>query len=160
MNQMVLIHPFFNNRWLPEKVTDSQNGQAMPGVNIVIKGSTLGTMTDIDGKYSLAITDKNAILIFSFIGYASIEVPPSGKAVIDVALVSEALSLEEVVVVGYGTQRRVTLTGSITAIKNEELTRSPVIGVSNSLAGLLPGVIALNRSGEPGRDDATVLIRD
>ncbi len=140
------------------KVTDSQTGEPMPGVNIVVKGSTVGAMTDSQGKYTVSVPGKDAILVFSFIGYASREVPSGGRATLDIALVSEALSLEEVVVVGYGTQRKVSLTGSIAAVKSEELTRSPVINVSNSMSGLLPGVIALNRSGEPG-NTSTILIR-
>ncbi|HZK62224.1 MAG TPA: TonB-dependent receptor [Anaerovoracaceae bacterium] len=139
-------------------VTDNQNGQTMAGVNIVIKGSTVGTMTDANGKYSISVPDRNAVLVFSFIGYASIEVPVSGNTVVNASLVPETLSLEEVVVVGYGTQRKETLTGSITAVRNEELTHSPVIGVSNSLAGLLPGVVAVNRSGQPG-NVSSILIR-
>jgi TonB-linked SusC/RagA family outer membrane protein len=141
------------------KVTDSENGQAMPGVNVIVKGTTLGGITDAGGNYSITVPDRNGILVFSFIGYTSLEVPLAGRSTADVALVSEALSLEEVVVVGYGTQRKVSLTGSVTAVKSEQIARSPVIGVSNSFVGLLPGVIALNRSGEPGRDDATVFIR-
>jgi len=140
------------------KVTDSENGQAMPGVNIILKGTTIGAISDAGGNYSVTVPDRNATLVFSFIGYSTIEVPLAGRSVVDVALVSEALSLEEVVVVGYGTQRKETLTGSITAVRNEELTHAPVVGVSNSMAGLLPGVIAVNRSGQPG-NTSTILIR-
>jgi TonB-dependent starch-binding outer membrane protein SusC len=141
------------------KVTESQTGEPMPGVNVVIKGTNIGTITDGGGKYSISAPDKNVVLVFSFIGYKSMEVPVAGKSTVDAALITESTALEEVVVVGYGTQSKVSLTGSITAVKSEALVRSPVIGVSNSLAGLLPGVITLNRSGEPGRDVATVLIR-
>lgn len=150
--------PDFQQMVVTGKVTDSENGQLMPGVNIVVKGTTFGSISDASGKYSVAVPDRNVTLVFSFIGYSSLEVPVSGRSVVDVALVSEATALKEVVVVGYGTQRKETLTGSITAVKNEELTRSPVIGVSNSMAGLLPGVIAVNRSGQPG-NTSSILIR-
>jgi len=140
------------------KVTDSETGQAMPGVNVVVKGTTVGSITDFEGNYSVTVADRNATLVYSFIGYSSMEVPIGGRSSVNVALVPEALALQEVVVVGYGTQRKETLTGSITAVRNAELTRAPVIGVSNSMAGLLPGVIAVNRSGQPGQT-SSILIR-
>jgi TonB-linked SusC/RagA family outer membrane protein len=140
-------------------VTDSKTGSALPGVNISIQGTTTGTISDISGKYFIDVPNANSVIVFSFIGYVSQSISVGGMSTIDVSLIEELTKLEEVVVVGYGTQRKVTSTGSIAAIKSEELVRSPVIGVSNSLAGLLPGVITLNRSGEPGRDVSTILIR-
>jgi TonB-dependent starch-binding outer membrane protein SusC len=141
------------------KVTDSQTGEAMPGVNIVVKGSTLGTMTDGSGKYSLSVPDLNATLVFSFIGYATKELPLQGKTTLDVPLVSEVLNLEEVVVVGYGTQRKVTLTGSVASVSNKEIAKTPSTNVTNALAGILPGVVTKYTSGEPGRDNNVLLIR-
>ena len=85
------------------KVTDSQTGDAMAGVNVIVKGTTIGAITSFDGKYSITVPDKNTVLVFSFIGYGAQEVPLAGKSVIDVALVSESKALEEVVVIGYGT---------------------------------------------------------
>ncbi len=152
------LSSFAQQQVVTGKITDSGNGELMPGVNIQVKGTTVGSISDIEGKYSLNVPDRNAVLVFSFIGYRTLEIPYDGKAVIDVSLETDALSLEEVVVVGYGTQKKVTLTGSIAAVRSEELTRSPVINISNSLAGLMPGVVTLNRSGEPG-NTSTILIR-
>jgi len=141
------------------KVTDSQTGDAMPGVNIVVKGTTIGTMTDASGKYSLAVSGQNPVLVFSFIGYGTIEVPFAGKSVIDAALVSESQNLEEVVVVGYGTQRKATLTGSVTSVAAKELKASPSLNVSNAIGGLMTGVITKMTTGEPGRDNPLIMIR-
>ena len=140
-------------------VTDGQTGDLMPGVNIVVKGATIGAITDGGGKYSISVSDRNATLVFTFIGYTPKEVPVEGKSVIDVLLMSDMLNLEEVVVVGYGSQRRVTLTGSVASVSSKELSKTPTTNVSNALAGILPGVITKNTSGEPGRDDNVLLIR-
>lgn len=141
------------------KVTDSQSGDALPGVNIIVKGTTVGTITDANGKYSLPVSGQNPILVFSFIGYAAKEVVSTGKNVMDVALTADVTNLDEVVVVGYGTQRKVTLTGSVASVSNKEIMKTPSTNVSNAIAGLLPGVVTKNTSGEPGRDDNLILIR-
>ena len=140
-------------------ITDSQTAEAMPGVNILVKGTTVGAMSDINGKYSITVPDQKAVIVFSFIGYINQEMPVAGKSVIDVKLVSDVLSLEEVVVIGYGTQRKVTLTGSVTSVKPAEVQSNPTTSVTNSLAGLLPGLVAMTRSGEPGKELSSVLIR-
>ena len=124
-------------------VTDSQTGDAMPGVNVIVKGTTLGTITGADGKYSVTIPDKNIALVISFIGYADQEVFVTGKSVIDVALVSEALSLEEVVVVGYGTRQLRDVTGSISTASGTELKDIRATNISEVLKGTLSGVTAL-----------------
>jgi TonB-dependent starch-binding outer membrane protein SusC len=139
-------------------VTDVK-GNPLIGVTVLVKGSTIGSLTDASGKYSLVNVPQNATLVFSFVGMSTQEIPASGKTVIDVVLKEEAIGLDEVVVIGYGSQRKVTLTGSVASVTNKEIVNSPTTNISNSIAGLLPGVIALNRTGEPGRDDATVLIR-
>ena len=131
----------------------------MPGVNIIVKGATIGTITDASGKYSISVPDRNATLVFTFIGYTTKEVPVEGKSVIDVLLLSDMQNLEEVVVVGYGTQRRVTLTGSVASVSSKEIAKTPATNITNSIAGLLPGVVTKNTSGEPGRDNNLVLIR-
>ena len=140
-------------------VTDSQSGEAMPGVNIVIKGTSAGTITDASGRYSIDFTDSNVTLVFSFIGYSTIEIPVGGRSLVNAQLTPGATSLEEVVVVGYGTQRKVTVTGSITSAKGEDIVRSPVSNISNALVGHLPGLVAIQRSGQPGYDEAIIRIR-
>jgi len=131
-------------------VTDSQTGEAMPGVNIVVKGTNIGTISDINGKYSLPVTDRNAILVFSFVGYVIQEAPLNGRTTMDVALVSEMRGLDEVVVVGYGTQRKVNVLGSIATVKADELTVNPMPTVAQSIMGKAPGMFIKVVGGQPG----------
>ncbi len=112
------------------EVTDSQTGEALPGVNIIVKGVTLGATADIDGRYSIAVPDRDAVLVFSFIGYASIEMPVEGKTVIDVALVSQLQNLDEIVVVGYGTQKKTTVTGSVSSVKGRACSQNSRFPIS------------------------------
>ena len=141
-------------------VTDASTGQVMPGVNIVVKGTTIGAITDLKGAYSLPATvDKNAILVFSFIGYVVEEVPVGGETIINVALSGEVKGLDEVIVIGYGTIKKASLTGSVVAVAGNDIQASPATNFSNTLAGRLPGVITMNTSGEPGNDNATIRIR-
>ena len=102
-------------------VTASDEGGALPGVNVVIRGTTQGATTDADGKYTLQVSDPDAVLVFSFIGYATQEIPIAAKSVIDVVLVSDAKQLGEVVVVAYGTQKKTSLTGAVSAVSNQEI---------------------------------------
>ena len=141
-------------------VTDASTGEAMVGVNIQVKGTTIGAITDVNGKYTIpSAVDQNAVLVFSFIGYVTQESPVAGKSIINVALTPEVKGLEEVVVVGYGTAKKASLTGSVTAVKGDLIQASPATNFTNSLAGRLPGLVAVNYSGEPGNDNATIRIR-
>lgn len=140
------------------KVTD-EIGVGMPGVNVTEKGTTNGAVTDVDGNYSLSVTNSGSVLVFSFVGYLPQEVTVGSQTIINVALEPDASTLEEVVVVGYGTQKKVTVTGAVTAIKGEEIIKSPAVNVTNSIAGRMAGVIAVNRSGEPGYDGSGIRIR-
>ena len=140
------------------RVIDDQQ-QGLPGVSVVAKGTTTGSVTDTDGRYTFTVPAGASALVFSYIGYVSQEVPVSGKGTINITLATDTKSLNEVVVVGYGTQRRETITGSVVAVKGADLVKSPTTNLSNSLAGRLPGVTAVNRSGEPGYDGSTIRIR-
>ncbi|MGV8096367.1 MAG: SusC/RagA family TonB-linked outer membrane protein [Mangrovibacterium sp.] len=140
------------------KVTDP-SGTPLPGVSIVVKGTMTGVITDSDGNYSLSNIPANSILIFSFVGMRMQEIAVGNNTTINVTLTEETIGLEEVVAVGYGTRRKVTLTGSVVSASTKEIRSNPSISVTNTLAGILPGVTTLNRSGEPGRDNATILIR-
>ncbi|HSJ67690.1 MAG TPA: TonB-dependent receptor, partial [Anditalea sp.] len=133
-------------------------GEPIPGVNVIEKGTSNGTVTDLDGEYQLAVSD-GAILQFSFIGFRTIEIPINNNTLINVEMEGDLTQLSEVVVVGYGEQRKETLTGSVSAIRGDELVRSPAANVSANLAGRLPGLTVNQRSGEPGRDDPNLLIR-
>jgi len=122
-------------------VTDKQTGNAMPGVNIIVKGSSLGVITNVEGKYSISISDRNAILVFSFIGYISQEIPLNGRTIIDIALEGGVTGLEEVVVVGYGTMKRRDLTGSVTQVKvKEEYIQLPNVSIAQTLQGTISGL--------------------
>lgn len=139
-------------------VTD-ESGVGMPGVNVTEKGTTNGAVTDVDGKYTLSVEGANSVLVFSFVGYEGQEVAVGSQTVINVSLAPDAGTLEEVVVVGYGTQKKVTVTGAVTAIKGADIVKSPAVDMSNSLAGRLPGLVVIQTSGEPGYDGARVRIR-
>lgn len=131
------------------KVTDSV-GLQLAGVSVMLKGSTMGTVTDIKGSYSLNIPSESGILVFSYIGFKTQEVTIKGPESINVTLMPEPSALSEVVVVGYGTQKKVELTGSVASIGSEELVKASSTNISNALAGRLPGLIAVNGNGKPG----------
>ncbi|TLU90728.1 SusC/RagA family TonB-linked outer membrane protein [Dyadobacter sediminis] len=139
------------------KVQDD-TGVALPGVSVVVKGTTAGTVTDNDGLYSIA-AEKNGTLVFSFIGYLTKEMSVGNQSSMDVTLISDTKALTEVVVVGYGTAKKATLTGSVTAVKGAELQKAPAANLSNTLGGRLPGVSAVQSSGEPGYDGSAIRIR-
>ncbi|MFD2569353.1 SusC/RagA family TonB-linked outer membrane protein [Spirosoma soli] len=140
------------------RVVDEQN-QGLPGVSVVIKNTTSGSVTDAEGRYSLNAPSGATALVFSYIGYITQEVSINGRSSINLTLATDTKSLNEVIVVGYGTQKKETITGSVVAVKGADLVKSPTTNLSNSLAGRLPGVIAVNRSGEPGADGSTIRIR-
>lgn len=141
------------------QVTEDGTNEPLPGVSIVVEGTTLGTITDVDGIYSLSVPSSASELVFSFVGYGTQIVSVDGRTSIDVVLEPVALDLDEVVVVGYGAQRRATLTGSVSGIRDQEIARSPAIGVASAMQGLLPGLVSLQRSGDPGGDLSTILVR-
>nr|WP_294790284.1 TonB-dependent receptor [uncultured Mucilaginibacter sp.] len=140
------------------KITD-EKGEALTGVSVLIKGTSTGVTTDAAGRYQINVADGNAVLVFRYIGYMDREVAVGGQTVINVSLTPEAKNLSEVVVVGYGTQKKATLTGSISMVKGGDLVKSPQPNLSNSFAGRFSGIIVNNRSGEPGYDGSGILIR-
>lgn len=140
------------------RVTD-ENGSPLEGVSIKIKGKTIGVTTGTDGSFSI-VAENNDVLEITMVGYESREITIGGNADLGAIVLKVASSgLEEVVVVGYGTQKKVTLTGAVATVRGEEITKSPVLNVSNSLSGRLPGVTAVTRNSEPGSDGATIRIR-
>lgn len=120
-------------------VTD-QSGYPLPGVSILVKGTTIGIVSGSDGKYALDVPADGEVLVFSFIGMSTQEIPISKRVIIDVVMVEEALGLEEVIVVGYGTQKKVNLTGAIDVADGEKLANRQAPNVSQALQGILPGV--------------------
>lgn len=140
------------------KVTD-ETGEGMPGVNVTQKGTTTGTITDIDGNFSLSVDNGNSVLVFSFVGYLAQELAVGSQSIINISLAPDSGTLDEIVVVGYGTQKKVTVTGAVSAIKGGDILKSPAVDMSNSLAGRLPGLVVIQTSGEPGQDGAKISIR-
>ncbi|WP_339925702.1 TonB-dependent receptor [uncultured Cyclobacterium sp.] len=147
-----------NSREISGNVTNGE-GITMPGVTILEKGTTNGTVTDVDGNYSFIVSENAVTLVFSFVGMETKEIIIGNQSKINVSLDGDTADLEEVVVVGYGEQRKATLTGAIASTDEKMLKKSPVTSLSNSLSGLLPGLTTLNRSGEPGQNNAQIFIR-
>lgn len=147
-----------------EKVTgvvkDSE-GITLPGVSVLQKGTSRGTSTDFNGKYTLDLTVGEKTLVFSFIGFKKVEIPINGKKVIDVVLEEEVSTLDEIVIVGYGAQKKESVVGAITQIKGDDLQELNlgVTNVEEALQGNLPGVVAIQGSGVPGRNDIQIFIR-
>ncbi len=140
------------------KVVDSSN-EGIPGVNIIIKGTFTGAITDVGGNYSIYVKSEKATLQFSFLGYVSQEVIVGNKKTINVVLKEDMQTLDDVVIVGYGTKTKATLTGALSVIGNEKLLQSPSSNVTQALAGALPGVATVQSGGQPGRDAARIYIR-
>ena len=140
-------------------VKTPETSEPLPGVSIILKGTQRGTTTDANGKFQLDVPDGNAVLIFSFVGYTSQEITVGNKTNMDVALVLDTKALDEVVVVGYGTQKKSTLTGSIASVKGSEIAENPVPNISNSIAGKIAGVSMRPNGGQPGSDSPDIHIR-
>ncbi|MDQ6481681.1 TonB-dependent receptor [Dyadobacter sp. LHD-138] len=134
---------------LKGKVTD-EKGEGLPGVSVVMKGSQRGTTTDADGSFQLEVPESNAVLIFSFVGYMSKEVAVGSQTSIDVSLQTDNRSLNEIVVVGYGTVKKSDLTGSLSQVKSKELNAYPATNVLQALSGRAAGVQVLQNTGAPG----------
>jgi len=131
-------------------VSSQEDGELLPGVNILVKGTTTGTVTDMDGAYSLTVQDENAVLIFSFIGFSNQEIAINGRSEIDVTMVPDYAALGEVVVIGYGTQRRSDLTGAVGSVGADALIERPAPSLNQALAGRVSGVQVNTNSGRPG----------
>ncbi len=140
------------------KITDS-SGQSLPGVTVIVKGTTIGTVTDNNGQFTLKIPIDAKLLQISFVGMETQEILIGNNTVFDIGMEKETVGLEEVVAVGYGTQKKGMLTGSISNVNSEKLTVAPIGNTTNLLAGQLTGVISKQRSGVPGDDAATLNIR-
>lgn len=140
------------------RVADSSNSP-LPGVSVVIKGTVIGTITDSNGNYSLSDLPANAILHFSFVGMKSQEFAVNNSTTINVIMEDETVGIEEVVAIGYGTQKKATSTGAIAVVKGDQLLKSPTPSLSNAFVGRFAGVTSVSASGEPGNDGATIRIR-
>lgn len=158
----ILLHPSVNapaagssknEKTISGKVTD-EKGDGLPGVSIVLKGSQQGTSTDAEGNYQLTLPDGPSVLIFSFVGYVSIEKTITNESKIDITLATDTKSLQEIVVVGYGTQKRANVTAAISSVPMSEIKDMPVSNVATALQGKIPGVVIQQNNGTPGSTPA------
>ena len=141
------------------RVMDEILKEPIPGANVKVKGTTLGTITDFNGNFSLVVPNKNSVLVVSFIGYVTREIAVGNQNTINISLKEDAQSLDEVVVIAYGSQDKGLVTSAISSIDNKELIKSPVASVTNILAGALPGVSSVQTTGQPGNDAADIYVR-
>jgi TonB-linked SusC/RagA family outer membrane protein len=140
------------------KVTDA-NGNPIPGATVFLKGTTLGTISDFEGNFSLSAPLDSRILVVSFVGYKPQEFTIDNKTSFAVTLEELTFGLDEVIAVGYGSQKKETLTGSVSSIRTEALLRSPNSSIANTLAGQITGLSSIQSSGQPGKEDPTIYIR-
>ncbi|MGF7082844.1 SusC/RagA family TonB-linked outer membrane protein [Mucilaginibacter sp. UYCu711] len=141
------------------KITDKATGESLIGATVVIKNTQLAVTTDVNGNYSFNNVDNNATLVITYVGYQTTEVAVNGKTVIDIQLQPSANGLSEVVVVGYGTQKKTSTTAAVSTVDLTEIRQKPVVNITNSLIGRVSGVIARQGTGEPGQDGSTFTIR-
>ncbi|TKG95472.1 SusC/RagA family TonB-linked outer membrane protein [Puteibacter caeruleilacunae] len=139
-------------------VTD-ENGEGLPGVSVVVKGTTIGVTTNLDGKYELIVPAGSDVVVFSFVGMATQEIALNGKSTIDVVLQEDAIGLEEVVAVGYGTKKKSNLTGSVASVSAEEINMRATQSISSALSGTMSGVTVVQTSGAPGSQTGNITIR-
>ncbi|MEZ4992911.1 MAG: TonB-dependent receptor [Saprospiraceae bacterium] len=136
-----------------------ENGIGLPGASVLEKGTTNGVVTDLDGSFTITVSNTNSVLIISFLGYSSQEITVGTSTTINVQLTPDASQLEEVVVVGYGTQKKSEVTNAVVQTSGEEIKKSPAVSLSNSLSGRLAGLYVNQRSAVPGFDDAEIFVR-
>ncbi len=151
------ISTYAQNIQVTGKVTDKDGGE-LPGVNVVIKGTTQGTITNVDGVYSLTGVSSDATLLFSFIGFRQLEVPVDGQTTINATLEEDVIGIEEVVAIGYGTMKKSDLTGAIASVSNDVLEQKPTTSIESALQGRVAGVQVRTRSASPG-GGSSILIR-
>jgi TonB-linked SusC/RagA family outer membrane protein len=142
------------------KITDADNSVPLPGVSILVKGTNTGSTTDADGKFSVAVPDiQKTVLVFSFIGYTTLEIPVNGQTEINLSMSPDITQLEEVVVVGYGEKKRANLTGAVGSVGSEALESRPITNTMAALQGVLPGLTIQRASGQPGNEDFSFNVR-
>jgi len=133
-------------------LTDASTGEPLPGVYVIPEGTNTGAVTDAQGKYTLQVTNSNVNLVFSYVGYTTQSVAIAGRSVVDIQLVPEVQSLEEVVVIGYGTQKKIDLTGSVSVVSSKDFEKTPVTDALDAMQGKVAGVTIVSNSGEPGAE--------
>jgi len=140
------------------KVVDT-SGESLIGVNVVIKETKQGTITDVNGEFNLSVPSSSSTLLFTYVGFSALEIPLNGRTLLNVTLEEDNELLDEVIVVGYGTQKKVSVTGSVAQIDSKELLQAPSGNISSLLAGKLPGLTAKQSTGQPGSDGSSIRVR-
>ena len=143
---------FAQERTVSGTVTDAASGESLTGVNVIIQGTTQGTISDADGDYQITVPGPETVLVFSYIGYSTQEITVGAQTSIDVAMEEDIARLDEVVVIGYGAVKKSDLTGSVATVKSEEITAYPAIGINQALQGRAAGVSVAATNGEPGSE--------
>ncbi len=141
------------------QITSSTDGIGLPGVNVLVKGTSSGTVTDVEGNYSINAPNQDDTLVVSSIGYITQEVPLNGRSEVNITLAEDVTSLNEIVVVGYGTQERAEVTGAISTVAGKALTSRPLTNTATALAGRSPGLTVMNQGAAPGAEDVEIRIR-
>ena len=158
----ISVYKAIDKEGQPRKVTGRVVDAAREpviGASVVIEGTSMGTITDIDGNFSLEVSDDNVMLTISYIGYKTHNVRVQGKNNINVVLQEDSKALDEVIVVGYGTQKKVNLTGSVETVKSDKIAGKPVTSLQEALTGEAAGMTITQTSGQPGRNSTSVRIR-
>lgn len=136
-----------------------QEGLPLPGVSVVVQGTTIGVVTDIDGNYTLQVPDDARVLVFSFVGMRRQTVTIGNQTTINITMEAETIGLEEVIAIGYASQRKANIVGSVTSVSGEKMESIPSSNVTNALSGRMPGSVVIQQSGEPGQTEPRVLVR-
>ena len=147
---LLTIYVQGQERVISGKVISQDDSLGLPGASVLVKGTAFGTVTDFDGNYNIKVPDDKAILVYSYIGFVAVEETVNNKAKIDVSLATDATSLSEVVLVGYGSQRKRDLTGSVETLNEKTVADLPVSSVDQKMVGQLAGVQVLQQTGAPG----------
>ena len=139
-------------------IVKDEAGITLPGVNVVVKGTIIGTITDANGQFTLE-APSDGVLLFTYVGFGNLELPVNGKGNLEIIMKEGDTQLEEVVVVGYGTQKKVSVVGSISNIAPKAIKQTATTSLPNALSGRMPGIITRQTSGEPGFDASSIYIR-
>jgi TonB-linked SusC/RagA family outer membrane protein len=140
-------------------VRDAATGEALTGVSVVVRGTTSGALTDIEGRFSIPVSAQQVTLVFSFIGYTTQELNASAGAQVNISMGLELTQIQEVVVVGYGVQKKESVVGAITQVNNAALVKSGISNVTNAISGKLSGVLTIQQTGEPGNSGSEIIVR-
>src|SRR5690606_24506309 len=141
------------------RIISSVDNQPIPGVNINIKGTNTGTVSDADGRYTIDVPSRESVLVFTAIGYETQEVVVGERSVIDIALAESITSLGEIIVTGYGTQEKVSMTSAVGVVQSEELVRRPVTTLQPAMQGTVAGLTILDNGGSPATPNHQILLR-